>query len=246
VNGEKEHKNSWLAWCIVAIFAAYFLAFLICFLIGQNMSPNLGRTLLLSLIPPVFLVSGLLLTTGVIGNYRELLRLCRFSNWKFFYLIEVIGLEIIFLAFAITFSIALLLIKEVLPEFFKILEMYSNSPHSYIKDMRWGSFYVLAIGAVIVAPVVEEIIFRVVMFNGIRKYTNQLYAIIITSMVFSVFHMNFIQFIPLFVLGLFFQFLYIYHKSIYPAIIFHSLHNGVAMTLLFFIKGIIGSLLFDK
>ena len=56
-------------------------------------------------------------------------------------------------------------------------------------------------------------------------------AALATSLVFAVIHFNFYGVIPLFCLGLLFQFLFIRTKSLWPSIIIHSLNNLQALLL---------------
>jgi len=242
LNRENDNRygNNWLAWCVVSIFLSYlignFLGIFISYFMNEYALPVYPCKIVISLIPQFALVAGVMFVVALNGKYRQLLYVSRFRNWKWYYIPETVGLEFVFLAFSIVFGIGMLLFKTLFPVLYNLMKNLSNAPYLFIKEIDWGTFAIIVVGAVFIAPAVEEITFRAVMFKGLKKYTNVYAAAIITSLIFAAFHFNVIQFIPLFILGLLFQFLYISHKSIFPGIIFHTIHNGIAMSFLFLIK----------
>ena len=240
----KEENSDWLAWCVVSIVIAYFMGNYFAIgassLIAKYEISDHVRTCVLVLTPPFFMVSAVCLVTLVLGRFRRLIEICRFSNWSLLYIPEGVVLETVFfiplIAVSIVIYTTLKQLEGIFPDAVKYLELNAKAPQIFIMQTDWISFGIFAVVAVIVAPIVEEIIFRGVMFNSLKKYTNQYAAAGITAFIFAAFHFNFIQFIPLFLLGLIFQGLYMYHKSIFPGMIYHAVHNGVAMIFLFVLK----------
>jgi uncharacterized protein len=89
----------------------------------------------------------------------------------------------------------------------------------------WG----IMIGGAVVAPVVEEIIFRGFIFAGFRERYGWKTAALISSLLFAVIHFQPTAFLPIVVLGLIFAYLYQRSGSIWPAIIMHVSSNAIAL-----------------
>ena len=80
---------------------------------------------------------------------------------------------------------------------------------------------------VILAPIVEELIFRGVIFSGFQRiYTSSL-AIFFSALLFALFHLNPWQLGPTFLLGLLLGFVRLRTGSLLAAIFTHALHNGM-------------------
>lgn len=84
--------------------------------------------------------------------------------------------------------------------------------------------------AVVAAPVLEELIFRGVMLEGLLKNYHPLKAIIITNLLFGIAHLNPWQFVGAFLIGSFISWVYWRTKSIKLAIIIHFINNAISYT----------------
>lgn len=84
----------------------------------------------------------------------------------------------------------------------------------------------------VLGPIFEEIIFRGFILKSMQKYGN-LTAIIVTSILFSMFHLNLVQFVPPILIGFVLAFITIRSKSIVPGIIAHMFNNTVAFAMSF-------------
>lgn len=110
-----------------------------------------------------------------------------------------------------------------------VLARYGLRPQSDLSPVfeqlssPWALFFVI----VIVAPVAEEIFFRGFVFAGLRGRYGWPAAAAISATMFAVFHLELTFFIPAFLLG--FLFAYIYHRaqSIWPAMILHITVNAL-------------------
>lgn len=91
--------------------------------------------------------------------------------------------------------------------------------------------------AVIIAPVVEETLFRGVIYGSSRTYFGKWTAAAISAALFSALHLQLYGFFPRFILGLVLAYLYERNRSLFPSMIFHALNNAIAMTLLAGIAG---------
>lgn len=79
----------------------------------------------------------------------------------------------------------------------------------------------------ILGPILEEIIFRGILLKSMKKY-GAFTAIIFTSIVFSMFHLNLVQFMTPLLLGILLAFVTVNANSIIPAIIIHMFNNSMA------------------
>lgn len=79
----------------------------------------------------------------------------------------------------------------------------------------------------ILGPVLEEIIFRGIVLKSMKKY-GEFTAIIFTSIIFAMFHLNLVQFMTPLLLGILLAFVTVKTDSIVPAIVIHMFNNTVA------------------
>ena len=77
----------------------------------------------------------------------------------------------------------------------------------------------------IMAPIVEELIFRGLILHGFRRNYNPFKTVLISAILFSLFHLNPWQMPATFVLGLFLGWIMIRTNSIIAAIMGHSINN---------------------
>jgi membrane protease YdiL (CAAX protease family) len=189
---------------------------------------------------PGFMLGSVLIIAIITRKTSSLLNVVKLQNWRYYYIPEGIGLQIVlFFPLAIITVATMNLInklKPVFPDQVKFLTETSQAVQTFALSSDWTSFAVFAISAVIVAPIIEEIIFRGVVFSCLKKYTTTSISVVTASFFFAAFHFNFIQFIPLFLLGITFQLLFIYHKSIFPCMIYHSINNSFAVIILLLMK----------
>lgn len=81
----------------------------------------------------------------------------------------------------------------------------------------------------VVAPIVEELIFRGLIFNGFRRNYNGFVAVIMSALLFSLFHLNPWQMPATFVLGLLLGWLMLRTNNILVAILGHSINNTLVL-----------------
>jgi membrane protease YdiL (CAAX protease family) len=91
----------------------------------------------------------------------------------------------------------------------------------------------LIIAGVIVAPVVEESLFRGFIFAGFRQRYGFQTAALLSSALFAIAHHQLAALIPTFVLGYIFSHLYQKSNSIFPGMILHFLVNAFGIITLF-------------
>jgi membrane protease YdiL (CAAX protease family) len=92
-----------------------------------------------------------------------------------------------------------------------------------------GPFLVTAIGAILLAPVIEEVFFRGFLFGGLRARWGWLVAAAVSSLIFGAGHLSGIYLPPYTAIGFLFAWSYNYTASLKPGIIAHALTNTVTI-----------------
>ena len=91
----------------------------------------------------------------------------------------------------------------------------------------------LVIAAVLLAPIVEELIFRGCLYRFLKSQTTLLPAQIASGLLFSMIHWNLLSFLPLVLVGIFLARVYEKTGSILVAIWFHAFFNAFSLGMLF-------------
>jgi hypothetical protein len=171
-----------------------------------------------------FIVPLLIVAVLTSGNVRMRDKL-GLINWKNDYWIEACYYELILF-------FPLWVIAAVMFFFVAYFGLDTSSPITtlLLSASTRGKILVFAV-SVFIAPIVEEIVFRRVFFTFINRLFGVLPALLITSFVFGVLHGGIVQLIPLMILGIALQMLYLKHNSLYPSILLHSIHNFLIMSI---------------
>lgn len=88
----------------------------------------------------------------------------------------------------------------------------------------------------IIGPAMEELVFRGVVLGGLLKMYSAKKSIIISSILFGISHLNGIQFINAFMLGVFMGYIYVKIKSIYLCMYSHVLFNSIGFVIIYLPK----------
>ena len=99
----------------------------------------------------------------------------------------------------------------------------SENTMSLMEIARRAPIFILI--PVIFAPILEEIIFRKIVFGSIYKRTNFLIAVVISALVFGLFHFDITHLFVYFAMGVVFAFLYVKTNRIITPIIAHMAMN---------------------
>jgi uncharacterized protein len=84
------------------------------------------------------------------------------------------------------------------------------------------------LAVVVVAPIVEEIIFRGMILRGFLKHYSVKKSILLSALLFGIVHMNPWQFVTAFVAGIILGWWYVKTESIITTIFGHTLNNGMS------------------
>ena len=139
------------------------------------------------------------------------------------FLANVIGLY--FLALLINFCYAIFVFQHgaALPDTDVYIKMLENT--------TWHSLLTILLLACVMAPLIEETIFRGIIFGSLQTYFGKWTSAALSSAVFAGLHFQAYGFFPRFVLGMFLVYLYDKYKSLYPAVALHTVNNAAATLL---------------
>ncbi len=98
-----------------------------------------------------------------------------------------------------------------------------------VLEIAGGSLAVAWLLVGLWGPVVEEIFFRGFLLGGIRRHMGAFPALLVSSGIFALFHIEPGLYVPTFLLGLAFGWVYLKTGSIWPPIVAHTLHNTLAI-----------------
>ncbi len=156
----------------------------------------------------------------------------RLKNWRWYYLAIPFGLEVVILpTIWIVTSIFAISVKI----FFDI-ELPARELQTFLMDCETITLIPVFISAVFIAPVIEELIFRKIIFDFAEKHIGTISSLIVTSVMFTTIHFTVVQSPALFIIAVALQILYIKFKSIYPCILFHMVHNGTTFLILILLR----------
>ncbi|MCF6409358.1 CPBP family intramembrane glutamic endopeptidase [Pseudalkalibacillus salsuginis] len=139
-----------------------------------------------------------------------------------------LGKKMLFTIFHLTFSFSVVtfifyLFSFLVPDFLVEMLEDGDATRSFVSETSIPSFILI----VLIAPIVEELVFRGTLLQKLRfKYGNTA-GILVTSAIFSLIHMN-SGMIGHFTLGVFLSIFYLKTKNIWVPIICHALNNFLA------------------
>ncbi len=118
-----------------------------------------------------------------------------------------------------------------------------NEAAAIFENLSGLPLSVIALFTSLIAPVCEEWTFRGILYTGFRKNGSALQAMLITAVLFGLFHANLNQMMYAMVLGIVFAALREVTGSILPSIICHMTVNGGSTLLLLLGSGELGETL---
>ncbi len=94
----------------------------------------------------------------------------------------------------------------------------------------------LVLLAVVMAPIIEEIIFRGCLYRFLKSQTTLLPAQILSGAFFALVHGNLLSFVPLVLVGVLLARIYEASGNILTAMFFHAAFNGFSLLMLFLVN----------
>ena len=98
-------------------------------------------------------------------------------------------------------------------------------------------FVVMFLVIAVMGPVLEEMMFRGVFYRNFRKSGRLLSSVIVSALIFGLYHRNLNQFFYTTYVGVMFSLIDEASDSIWPSIIAHGIFNGYSVCLVYLLKG---------
>jgi len=175
---------------------------------------------------PVFLGSTLLIL--YLGYYYSGLKFNQVFSFKLFNLLIIPSMIVTFGGLQYFLNEINIHFEKILPPPAWFMELFSKL---FDSDLGvWGGI----LRIVIIAPIVEELIFRGVIMAGFSRIYHPVFAILFSALLFALFHLNPWQFPAAFALGLILGWIRIRTGSVLACISGHAIHNGLVFLSVFY------------
>ena len=186
-------------------YLIFYIAFMLFLIIGFGiiysiLGLNLENSIMYTRIY-IILILGLIFIPVLINKYRKYN--IKSNKIEFKYILLIITLSVIYNIFG--FYLNKYLIHSNLYE---------------LGDIKYG-----IISTVLIGPIIEELIFRGIMYNELKTKYSINKSIFITTTIFSLMHLNIIQIIYAFILGYILNKMYEKRKNIIYCILLHMISN---------------------
>jgi len=240
----KDILNHWqqlpLAFrALLMLLLTLFISFVVCtisviiymfLLVGK---PLLGQAELVALLDTPstqafqILMNGLAYLVTLIwcinqGHDKEIKSSLRLGRFNYFSLIES---SLLIISYSVLIDQSLYLIAEALfPRMFQgvlINDLSVTSSLANVQGSNTVAFNLLLFLIVIFNPILEELFFRGFLWKTLRNNYSFLKTLLINAAAFAFIHLNFIQGINAFLMGLIYGFIAERSKSVWPCLIAH-------------------------
>lgn len=94
-----------------------------------------------------------------------------------------------------------------------------------------GNIWLELIGVAVMPALIEELIYRGVIYRGFRRFVKPVWAALLSALVFGIMHMNVVQFVYAFLLGLLLAWVYEAYRSILAPMLMHLAANAFSVLL---------------
>jgi membrane protease YdiL (CAAX protease family) len=84
----------------------------------------------------------------------------------------------------------------------------------------------------VLTPLVEELLFRGVLYQALRRTLPVSTATLISAIIFALMHLNVVMFVPLLVMGVILALVYEWSGSIVPTMLLHACNNGIMLLII--------------
>lgn len=126
--------------------------------------------------------------------------------------------------FAFTLSIGLV-------SLFSLDKLDQNATETLSELVNNGSFFITLLNVGIIVPICEEVLFRGYIFRKLYTTIGIKTSIVLQALIFSLYHMNLVQALPTFILGLLAGIVVYYTNSLWGAVIIHAVNNSISVIL---------------
>lgn len=219
-------------WRIAGMIVFFYLIFP---LVLKSFVAELSSKLLNTYFFPVLILPQLSLAVVLLciiyltGRHCSLKEKLDMKNWQWGYLPN-----------SIIIGFTMLIVNGIITGFLKVVmdscgyELKAPAIFTLFKDAAPSQIVWLLILVLLVAPVVEELVFRRFLYNYCARCIGSFPAMIAVSLLFAIIHDSNLQMPGLFLLGMVFQMAYNSTRSIYYPVLLHFFNNLISVTIFFY------------
>ena len=120
-------------------------------------------------------------------------------------------------------------------ELVPMTDFFREMMREMVLEMASDQGLLMFIALVIAAPILEELIFRGIMLDGLLRIYSPTKAVIVSSLLFGLVHLNPAQFVGGALVGGFMGWVYVHTRSVMATILIHAAFNLTAFTESYFI-----------
>lgn len=209
--------------CTIVLFAAYDF-----FVSGNSTDLFMADESAISFSETHFtlMAIGLILSSLLMLLILHITRLFRLRKGIF----TTISLRTLFISTALVFTSMFVL--NIFVQFFPLEDQLETQ----FDGLSHNIFGIISIA--FLAPILEEVLFRGAIQGYLtRRMKNPWFAIIISALIFGIFHMNPIQIVYATLLGIVFGWIYYRTGNLLSVIVGHVLNNSIATASMLFLNG---------
>ena len=182
---------------------------------------------------PEYLVPGLIASQFLILGLPPIL----FAKWQKYDFKEVFSLRmptaLQTVGVLIMGSLSFVVVNLVA----KVQDLFLETPKAFTEQMEKAiglgtgdySLLIMVFAFAVTPAICEEILFRGLILNGLRNSLSKWNAIIVTAVMFGIFHISIYRIFPTAIIGLIVTIILVRSGSLYLAILYHLLHNGLTV-----------------
>ena len=175
----------------------------------------------LGILLSVLVTNAMLVLTFLIFNKKKDNKII--SKPKFSKLLIYIGLTIV----------AYLMLTPIINSITVLFAKLGMQPTTISYDLTPANYFISLISLVLLPAVCEELLFRGLIFKGLKPY-GKTFSIVVSALMFSIFHMSIEQAVYPFVMGLLFGVIMYNENNILYCIAVHFISNFTTLTLSYF------------
>ena len=205
------------------IFTSVLLLIII-YLLGLYASLLFATTskyVIISILPLTALIVILISSILVKLDFKKAFKFQKFDFKQFMYLLLLLVGTRVLSEYIIT------IIANLFPKLVDDFGVVANT-------LTVDNIYLGLLTIAILPAIAEELLFRGIVYNSFTKKYGPIIGIIISALLFGIYHMNWLQGINAFFLGLVFGYAYYKTKSIFAPMIMHFLNNAYGVILMIF------------
>lgn len=118
--------------------------------------------------------------------------------------------------------------QDIINQLKEIFELLEGTTLKLVMSYSVPEFIVVVFVIAVTPAICEEFLFRGLILRTFEKSYSPMNAVILTGLIFALFHFHPFNLVPLIVLGFFISYIAHFSGSIYPAILIHFVNNFIS------------------